>query len=283
MVTAYNVFKHFASSGDVTPNGIRDRVDLRRLTKDEDLFVVGLVLENPCLYLREICKQVEEISGLSVSGPTICCLLRRYGLTRKRIQKVALKRQLEYRADFMAEILHYPREQLVWIDEMGCDRRDAMRQYGYAIRGETPIYHRLEVRGQRVSAIAAISSDGMVATEFKKGSVNSDDFCDFVRGSLIPNMHSYDGAAPKSVAIMDNCSIHHVSAALELFASAGIMVISLPPYSPDFNPIELGVHLKCKEPRGSENVRADSGRGENRNCAIRIRHCERSEDRSVIA
>ncbi len=148
----------------------------RRLTRHEELFVVGLVLQSPCLYLREICKQAEDISGVSVSGSTICRLLRRHGLTRKKIQKVALERSLQYRAEFMAEILHYPREQLVWVDEMGSDRRDAMRRYGYAIRGETPISHRLQVRGQRVSAIAAISNTGMVATEFIKGSVNSDDF-----------------------------------------------------------------------------------------------------------
>ena len=52
-------------------------------------------------------------------------------------------------------------------------------------------------------------------------------------------MHPYDGIAPKSVAIMDNCSIHHVNAVTDLFQAAGVMVVFLPPYSPDFNPIEL--------------------------------------------
>ena len=50
--------------------------------------------------------------------------------------------------------------------------------------------HRLQVRGQRISTIATISSAGVVATEFKLGSVNLDDFNDFVRGSLIPNSHA---------------------------------------------------------------------------------------------
>ena len=184
------------------------------------MFVVGLAFENPCLYLRELCQQVQDISSLSVSLSTICRLLRRHGLSRKKVQRIALERNLEYRSDFMAEILPYPREQLVWIDEMGSDRRDAMRQYGYAPLGETPRCKRLQVRGQRISAIAAISSAGMVS------SVNSDTFYDFVRGSLIPNMHPYDGIAPKSVAIMDNCSIHAVT---DLFQAAGVMVVFLPP------------------------------------------------------
>ena len=38
---------------------------------------------------------------------------------------------------------------------------------------------------------------------------------------------------------MDNCSIHHVQEVTELFASTGILLLFLPPYSPDLNPIEL--------------------------------------------
>ena len=212
--TTYNVFKAFESSGEVSCNPPQDRRDSRSLTSSEEMFVVGLVFENPCLYLRELCQQVQDISGLSVSVSTICRLLRRHGLSRKSQES--------------------PREQLVWIDEMGSDRRDAMRQYGYALLGETPRCKRLQVRGQRISAIAAISSAGMVSLELEYGSVNSDTFHDFVRGSLISNMHPYDG-----IAIMANCSIHHVNAVTDLFQVAGVMVVFLPPYSPDYNPIEL--------------------------------------------
>ena len=104
-----------------------------------------------------------------MSVSTICRLLHRHGLSRKKVQRIALERNLEYRSDFMAEILPYPREQLVWIDEMGSDRRDAMRQYGYAVLGETPRCKRIQVRGQRISAIAAISSAGMVSLELEYG------------------------------------------------------------------------------------------------------------------
>ena len=55
--------------------------------------------------------------------------------------------------------------------------------------------------------------------------------------------------------------------------------------------ILLGVHLKCKEPRGNENVRADSGRGENNVTKLRYTHTSLralasrpiTEDRAVIA
>ena len=37
---------------------------------------------------------------------------------------------------------------------------------------------------------------------------------------------------------MDNCSIHHVQPVLDAFNQAGIVVLFLPPYSPDMNPVE---------------------------------------------
>ena len=41
-----------------------------------------------------------------------------------------------------------------------------------------------------------------------------------------------------SVVIMDNCSIHHVAEVKDLIEDGGILVLFLPPYSPDYNPIE---------------------------------------------
>ena len=64
-------------------------------------------------------------------------------------------------------------------------------------------------------------------------------FFAFVRGSLIPNMLPFDGSSPRSVAVMDNYSIHHADSVKELFRQAGVLLIFLPPYSPDHNPIKL--------------------------------------------
>lgn len=72
----------------------------------------------------------------------------------------------------------------------------------------------------------------------KTGTVNADFFVDFVRGTLIPTMQPFDGTNSKSIAVLDNCSVHHVQAVAEVFETAGILVMFLPPYSPDYNPIE---------------------------------------------
>lgn len=54
---------------------------------------------------------------------------------------------------------------------------------------------------------------------------------------------------PNSVLIMDNCSIHHGGRVAELAVARGVLLLYLPPYSPDFNPTEkafavLKAHLR---------------------------------------
>ena len=128
---------------------------------------------------------------------------------------------------------------LVWVDETGCDWRSHIRKFEYAFWGEAPVYHRILHRGERISSIAAISVDGIIALESHKGSVSAEVFGDFIRGNLVPQMRAFDGESPISVVVMDNCSIHHTELVLDLLKEAGIVVIFLPPYSPDYNPIEL--------------------------------------------
>lgn len=238
--TACRVNNLFLITGDVQPKmraGV-PREEIRKIDSSTELFIVGLILDEPKLYLSEVCKAVFDLSGIVVSEATICRLFQRYGISRQKIRRVALQQSAVLRGQFMAHVLLYRREMFVWVDESGCDRRDAMRKYGYSIRGQTPVSHSFLARGSRISSIAAICSEGLLAAEYYTGTVNADVFYDYVAGALIPQMNKFDGSSDKSIVIMDNCTIHHVDKVLKLFQSVGILVIFLPPYSPDFNPIE---------------------------------------------
>lgn len=72
----------------------------------------------------------------------------------------------------MAQVLQFPREFFVWLDETGSDNRDQIRKFGYSIRGFTPVCHRFLVRGTRISSVA----QGIV--------LNGNRFFDFIRGQL---------------------------------------------------------------------------------------------------
>ena len=135
------------------PDMQKSRQEIRSLDEHSELIVIGLILESPTLYLHEICQTIQEVTSILVSQATICRLLRRYGFTRKKVKQIALQRCYALRGAFMAHCSMFSRDQLVFVDETGCSTRDHVRKFGYAIRGCTPVSHRLLVRGKRVNAI----------------------------------------------------------------------------------------------------------------------------------
>ena len=236
--TAHRIFSRFKMSGDVVAKNQPLRPQTRHLDDYHELLIIGIISENPCTYLREIRSIIKEATGVIVSEATVCRVMKRNGFTRKKIQYIAKQRSVQYRADFLAHALLFRKEQFVWIDETGSDKRQSLRKFGYSLKGLPPVCHRFLVRGIRISALAAICSEGLLGVELTTGTFNGDKFFDFLRGTLIPNMNPFDGSSSKSVIVLDNCSIHHVPEVIELLEDAGILVMFLPPYSPDLNPIE---------------------------------------------
>ena len=129
-------------------------------------------------------------------------------------------------------------EMLIFVDETGADRRNCLRRFGYSIRGKPPVSKKLLVRGQRVNAIAAISTSGVLDCHSVTSSVDGDRFIYFVQNILLPHLQPFDGVNPHSVVVMDNASIHHVHGVAPLIESTGALLYYLPPYCPDLNPIE---------------------------------------------
>ena len=128
-------------------------------------------------------------SELHVNVPFIIChLLKSYGITRKKIQQVALQQCNALRRVFISLYLLFHPDMFVFVDKTGTDHTNHIRKYGYSIRGVTLVTHRLLHRGKWINAIFGISTDGVIALETITTTVNGDTVFDFVRGSLIPNL-----------------------------------------------------------------------------------------------
>ena len=91
---SFRIYRLFEESGTVNPLSPRKRLDCRRLDlrRPSELYVVGVILENPSMYLGELCVEIMHVFGIEISPSTVCRTLRRYGLTRKKIRQVALQR-----------------------------------------------------------------------------------------------------------------------------------------------------------------------------------------------
>jgi len=123
------VYRHCKETGEVAP-AKADYLDRGVLNCHQQLIVIGLLLENPGLYLGDVCGVVANVTGVHVSASTICLIIHKHGFTNKKIRQVALQRSAEYRGQFIAEVQLHKVEQFIWIDETGCDRKDQACQFG---------------------------------------------------------------------------------------------------------------------------------------------------------
>ncbi len=107
------------------------------------------------------------------------------------------------------------------------------RRYGRATRGErvhegTPAGH-----WRTLTVLGAIRQSGWVATMTIEAATDGDIFQAYLEQVLCPELQ------PGDIVVMDNLSAHKVSGVRELIENAGAELLYLPPYSPDFNPIEM--------------------------------------------
>ena len=86
--------------------------------------------------------------------------------------------------------------------------------------------------GKTTTMLSSMRLNGeKVCTTFP-GAVNGEKFKEYLRELLAPTLQ------PGDIVIMDNLRSHKVSGVAEIIESVGATILYLPPYSPDFNPIE---------------------------------------------
>lgn len=88
--TTYRIYKRFVCTGELSARKRSSRPQCRKLDEYHELYIIGILMENPSLYLSEIiCQMVYTATGIKISGPTVCRIVRKNGYTRKKIRRIA--------------------------------------------------------------------------------------------------------------------------------------------------------------------------------------------------
>ena len=106
-------------------------------------------------------------------------------------------------------------------------RRYARAEGGQRAHQGTPLHG-----GPNVTLVAALTPTGLQATMTLSGAVNGEVFAAYLSQVLGPTLR------PGDVVVLDNLPAHKVAGLAELVEARGARLLYLPPYSPDFNPIE---------------------------------------------
>lgn len=148
-------------------------------------------------------------------------------------------------------------DRLVFVDESGANTQ-MTRRYGRSPIGQRlacPIPHR---HYSTTTMVAAVRLQGPQAPWLFGGAMDGELFLAWVQQGLVLCLQ------PDDVVVMDNLATHKVAGVREAIEGAGARLEYLPPYSPDFNPIEpmwskVKQGLKSRQPRNARQLHQAAG------------------------
>ena len=120
---------------------------------------------------------------------------------------------------------------LVFIDETATST-NMVRPRGRCLRGDRLIGSTPHGHWKTMTLVAGLRNKGIVAPLVLDGSMNGTTFLAYVEQFLAPTLSRDD------IVIMDNLPAHKVPGVIEAIEAVNATALYLPPYSPDFNPIE---------------------------------------------
>ncbi len=123
-------------------------------------------------------------------------------------------------------------ERLIFIDETGVNTKMA-RLRGRAPRGERCRAAIPHGHWKTTTFTAGLRTSGMTAPMLLDGPMHGAAFLAYVEQVLVPEL------SPGDIVVMDNLPAHKVAGVRQAIEAKGARLLYLPPYSPDFNPIEM--------------------------------------------
>lgn len=205
-----------------------------KLNREQEDHVLDYLRFCPTSFHQETAWFIEDEFDIEVDENWVCDMLERRKFSRKTAERVALEQNDELREEFEIQQKSMPIHRVCCIDESASNERTGWRKYGYSPVG-TPCKDKGGAkRSKRWSVLPAITYNGYLPQPLVyQGSITSEIVEDWVEDRVIPQL------SRGMFLVMDNASIHRSARMRAICEEHGIVLVHLPPYSPNFNPIEL--------------------------------------------
>nr|GAT46642.1 Tc1-mariner class transposase [Mycena chlorophos] len=197
----------------------------------------AIFAHNPAVMLQELQFYLAIHHGLPISISALQATLVCAGLMRKVLRKLAAERDEAHRDEFRACICNPANFSGTGLEFVAIDESSKAERTLFCMRGRSQAGRPAEirapfVRGVRYTLTAAMTVKGYIATRFVEESIDSGEFFDFVVEDVMPQMKPYPEV--RRMLVLDNCRI----VLKDVLNDNSILMLFLPPDSPDLNPIE---------------------------------------------
>ena len=193
------------------------------------------VAQRPLATYDQLATDWSQRVRKKISRSAIVRHVLRLGFTRKKLTKKPVekltKKNRPKRSSFKFRTKFIDPEKLVLLDEAGFQSH-SMPTYGRARRGVPATHWAPAARAKNVTQVGAIRMDGPVVMRGSPQAMTTRRFLSFMRCHLLPRLRPHD------VLILDNLAAHRHPAVRRLARQWDVRVVYLPPYTPEFNPIE---------------------------------------------
>ena len=142
---------------------------------------------------------------------------------------------------------------LLYLDESGCCLESPL-SYGYGKIGQQKSISQNKNRGRRINIMGVWEDNQSFEYALKVGTYKANNYVQFMNTQAEKATKRLFDTGKYTVVVQDNASIHRANIAKErvdIWSKQGLIIFSLPPYSPEMNRIEdQWLHLKRQELAG---------------------------------
>ncbi|WP_230975912.1 IS630 family transposase [Acetobacter garciniae] len=201
-----------------------------------EAFIVGMIEAQKDITLNEMVARLQGEQSVGIGRSMLSRWLRQRGWTFKKKTAHALEQEradvLTRRQDWFDGQPDLDPHRLVFIDETSLSTKMA-RLRGRALRGERCRAGVPHGHWKTTTFTAGLRLTGMTAPFVHDGAMNGEIFQAYVEHVLVPTL------SPGDIVVLDNLPAHRIPGARKAIERVGACMMFLPPYSPDFNPIEM--------------------------------------------
>jgi transposase len=239
-------WKHMQDEGiSLEPCRKRRRKEWSSVRLEHVDLLIEFVRGHPNCYLREVAAHMAQETGIEYGTFQIHRAISKQQITTKIMQLYPIERSGPLRLFFseQVQLTAVSPRMLVFMDESHCRPSEFRRKYGRATKGKPAFMFVPNVahgEGQAVSGVCAMGLNGILSVNTINGEITGDIFLRLLETEILPKMRPYP--QDNSVLILDNASTHNHGAIFALANAYGVIVLFLPPYSFDFNPLEPVFH-----------------------------------------
>jgi len=218
-----------------------------------DKIINDTVIDNPFITIKDIKNNLENKLNIKISLTGVFIHVKRNGFSFKKVSKRMYRNLNEIKIkvkEFRKIIKKIKLSDIVCLDESGI-KENMCEDYGWSKKGKKIIKY-TKSHPKKYSVMMTINKEKIISSKIYDKNINSEIFYNYMKDDLLPIIKN-------KYILMDNIPFHKSEKIGELVKGTTNKLLFIPPYCPDFNPIENVFHiLKQKIRKNVENINSES-------------------------